>query len=80
MGNSLHHWKMIAEGSVYLIKLKYLIRTRGKMIGEQYKIPGIAQAVAIHLKRYLWVFIDSLRNFVRTVSSHIRGKWANENW
>ncbi len=46
----------------FLIKAKSLLSSPGKMIGEQYKIIGIAQAETIRHSRDLWTFIErSLR-------------------
>ncbi len=46
----------------FLIEAKSLLSSPGKMIGEQYKIIGIAQAETIRHKRDLWTFIErSLR-------------------
>ncbi len=46
----------------FLIEAKFLLSSPGKMIGEQYKIIGIAQAEKIRHKRDLWTFIErSLR-------------------
>ncbi len=46
----------------FLIEAKSLLSSPGKMIGEQYKIIGIAQAETIRHKRNLWTFIErSLR-------------------
>ncbi len=46
----------------FLIEAKSLLSSPGKMIGEQYKIIGIAQAETIRHKRNLLTFIErSLR-------------------
>ncbi len=46
----------------FLIEAKSLFSSPGKMIGEQYRIIGIAQAETIRHKRDLWAFIErSLR-------------------
>ncbi len=46
----------------FLIESKSLLSSPGKMIGEQYKIIGIAQVETIRHKRDLWTFIGrSLR-------------------
>ncbi len=46
----------------FFIEAKSLLNSPGKMIGEQYKIIGIAQAETIRHKRDLWTFIEwSLR-------------------
>ncbi len=46
----------------FLIEEKSLLSSPGKMIGEQYKIIGIAQAETIRHKRDLGTFIErSLR-------------------
>ncbi len=46
----------------FLIEAKSLLSSPGKMIGEHYRIIGIAQAETIHHKRALWTFIErSLR-------------------
>ncbi len=46
----------------FLIEANSLLSSLGKMIGEQHKIIGIAQAEAIRHKRGLWKFIErSLR-------------------
>ncbi len=42
----------------FLIEVKSLLNSVGKMIGEQYKINGIAQAETIRIKRDLRTFID----------------------
>ncbi len=42
----------------FLIEVKSLLSSPGKMIGEQYKIIGIAQAEIVRHKRDLWTFID----------------------
>ncbi len=60
----------------FLIEAKSLLSSPGKMIGEQYKIIGIAQAETIRNKRDLWTFIerslqikkDILRHLVKTES------------
>ncbi len=60
----------------FLIEAKSLLSSPGKMIGEQYKIIGIAQAETIRHKRDLWTFIerslrikkDILRHLVKTES------------
>ncbi len=60
----------------FLIEAKSLLNSPGKMIGEQYKIIGIAQAETIRHKRDLWTFIerslgikkDILRHLVKTES------------
>ncbi len=60
----------------FLIEAKSLLSSAGKMIGEQYRIIGIAQAETIHHKRALWTFIerslrikkDILRHLVKTES------------
>ncbi len=46
----------------FLIEAKFSLSGPGKMIGEQYKIIGIAQAETNAYKRDLWTFIElSLR-------------------
>ncbi len=46
----------------FLIEAKSLLSSPGKMIGEQYRIIGIAQAETIRHKSDLWTFIErSLR-------------------
>ncbi len=46
----------------FLIEAKSLLSSPGKMIGEQYRIIGIAQAETIRHKMDLWTFIErSLR-------------------
>ncbi len=40
----LLRWKLIADVRIFLIEAKSLLSSAGKMIGEQYKIIGIAQA------------------------------------
>ncbi len=46
----------------FLIEAKSLLGSPGKMIGEQYKIIGVALAETIRHKRDLWTFIErSLR-------------------
>ncbi len=58
----LHHWKLIANVCIFLIESMFLLSNPGKIIGEQYKIIGLAQAETIHHKRDLWTFIErSLR-------------------
>ncbi len=60
----------------FLIEAKSLLSSPGKMIGEQYKKIGIAQAGTIRRKRDLWTFIeislrikkDILRHLVKTES------------
>ncbi len=59
----------------FLIEVKSLLSSLGKMIGEQYKIKGIAQAETVRIKRDLRTFIDrglriknSLRYFMKAVS------------
>ncbi len=60
----------------FSIKTKSLLSSPGEMIGEQYKIIGIAQAETIRHKRDLWTFIerslrikkDILRHLVKTKS------------
>ncbi len=60
----------------FLIEARSLSNSPGKMIGEQYKIMGIAQAETIRHKRDLWTFIerslrikkDILRHLVKTES------------
>ncbi len=60
----------------FLIEAKSLSSSPGKMIGEQYRIIGIAQAEKIRHKRDLWTFIercvwikkDILRHLVKTES------------
>ncbi len=60
----------------FLIEAKSLLSSLGKIIGEQYKIMGIAQAETIRHKRDLWMFIerslrikkDILRHLVKTES------------
>ncbi len=60
----------------FLIEAKSLLSSPGKMIGEQYKIIGIAQTETICHKRDLWTFIerslrikkDILRHLVKTES------------
>ncbi len=42
----------------FFIEAKSLLSSPGKMIGEQYKIIGIAQAETIRHKRDLWTFIE----------------------
>ncbi len=58
-----------------LIEVKSLLTLSGKMIEEQYKIKGIAQAETVRHKRDLWTFIErslrikkSLRHCLKTVS------------
>ncbi len=59
-----------------LIEALSLLSSPGKMIGEQYKMIGIAPAETIHHKRDLWTFIewslrmkkDILRHLVKTES------------
>ncbi len=41
----------------FLIEAKSLLSSPGKMIGEQYKITGIAQAETIRHTRDLWKFV-----------------------
>ncbi len=43
---------------LFLIEAKSLLSSPGKMIGEQYRIIGIAQAETIRHKRDLWTFIE----------------------
>ncbi len=50
-----------------LIEAKSLLIGPGKIIGDQYKINGIAQAVT-KIVRSLRIKKDSLRHFVKTVS------------
>ncbi len=58
----LHCWKLIADVCIFLKGAKSLLSSPGKMIGEQYKIIGIAQAETIRHKRDLLSFIErSLR-------------------
>ncbi len=53
----------------FLIEAKSLLSSPGKMIGEQYRIIGIAQAETIRHKRDLWAFIErSLRRYFKTLS------------
>ncbi len=59
----------------FIIEVKSLLSSPGKMIGEQYKIIGIAQAEIIRHKRALWAFIERslrikniLRHLVKTES------------
>ncbi len=60
----------------FLIEAKSLLSSPGKMIGEQYRIIGIAQAETIRYRRDLWTFIerslwiktDFLRHLVKTES------------
>ncbi len=60
----------------FLIEAKSLLSSPGKMIGDQYRIIGIAQAETIRHKRDLWKFIerslrikkDILRHLVKTES------------
>ncbi len=54
----LRHWKFIADVRIVLIEAKSLLSSPGKMIGEQYKIIGIAQAETIRHRRDLWTFIE----------------------
>ncbi len=49
----LHRWKLIADVCIFLNEAKSLLSSPGKMIGEHYKIIGIAQAEKIRHKRYL---------------------------
>ncbi len=42
----------------FLIETKSLLSSPGKMIGEQYKITGIAQAETIRHTKDLWTFIE----------------------
>ncbi len=39
-------------------KSKIIVKQSGKMIGEQYKIAGIAQAYTIRNKRNMWTFME----------------------
>ncbi len=72
----LHHWTLITDVCIFLIEAKSLLYSPGKMIGEQYRIKGIAQAETIRHKRDLWTFIvrslrikkDSLRHLMKAVS------------
>ncbi len=60
----------------FLIEAKSLLSSPGKMIDEQYRIIGIAQAETIRHKKDLWTFIerslrirkDILRHLVKTDS------------
>ncbi len=60
----------------FLIEAKSFLSSPGKMIGEQYKMIGIAQAETIRHKKDLWTFIerslwikkDIFRHLVKTES------------
>ncbi len=55
----------------FLIEAKSLLSSPGKMIGEQYKIIGIAQAETIRHKRDLWTFIErslQIKKYFKTFS------------
>ncbi len=60
----------------FLKEAKPLLSSPGKMIDEQYRIIGIAQAETIRHRRDLWTFIerslrikkDILRHLVKTES------------
>ncbi len=53
----LNHWKLIAVVSIF-IEVKALLSSPEKIIGAQYKIKRISQAVTIRLKRDLWTIIE----------------------
>ncbi len=56
----------------FLIEAKSLLNSPWKMIGEQYKIIGIALAETIRHKRDLWTFIErSLRIKKKDILRHL---------
>ncbi len=59
----------------FLIEAKSLLSSPGKMIGEQYRIIGIAQAETIRHKRDLWTSIErSLRIKKRYFKAFIKNR------
>ncbi len=55
----------------FLIEAKSLLSSPGKMIGEQYKMIGIAQAEIIGHKRDLWAFIERSLRIKKVISRHL---------
>ncbi len=55
---------------LFLIEAKSLLSSPGKMIGEQYKIIGIAQAEKIRHKRDLWTFIERSIRIKKDILMH----------
>ncbi len=54
-----------------LIETKSLLGRQGKMIGEQYKIIGIAQAETIRYRRDLWTFIERSLRIKKDILRHL---------
>ncbi len=55
----------------FLIEAKSLLSSPGKMIGEQYKMIGIAQAETIRHKRDLWTFIERSLRINNDILGHL---------
>ncbi len=55
----------------FLIEAKFLLSSPGKMIGEQYRIIGIAQAETIRHKRGFWTFIERSLRIKKDILRHL---------
>ncbi len=55
----------------FLIEAKSLLSSPGKMIGEQYRIIGAAQAETIRHKRDLWKFIERSLRIKKDILRHL---------
>ncbi len=55
----------------FLIEAKSLLSSPGKMIGEQYRIIGIAEVETIRHKRDLWTFIERSLRIKKNILRHL---------